>query len=644
MKNPLVFFVGAAVVAVGAVAGVTVDRWRDWPTAFQTSSANPDTVADDVAAPEPDPYAVAPETAGAEQVSPGETQPLDVVEAPVEVPEAEVAESERMAAVESQAVESEPVESQAVESQAVEPDSGPEASSGAAAPQPAPETAVEPSFDVVRLEDDGSVMVAGRAGPNVEVALLLGDQVIGRSQANDLGEWLILPDAPLPPGSHQLAVQATGPSGAKTMSDQVIALAVPEREGDRPLVVLSEPSQPSQVLDGPQPPAAPEPAVEEDKEEPASLEPAAEPETPGAAEEKQVALAPLPEPEAPAGIAPQVENEIEDETTPRIDVPEAEAERPAGRIEIPLALETVDYNDDGDIIFSGRADPGHTIRIYVDNRFVGETTADLGGRWVYAGREQVAPGHHTLRADRIGATGQVLGRIELPFMRADSRDIAALVEARRDAAGDQEAAEAAPEAVEAPEPEAPAVAEMAEPEPEPEAPAVAEMAEPEPEPEAPAVAEMAESEPEPEVPAVAEMAEPEPEPKAPAVVEMAEPEPEPEAPAVAEMDEPEPGLPQVAAVEENVEQPAEPENVSAKKGRVVIQPGNNLWRISRVIYGRGVEYAVIYEANREQIRDPDLIYPGQIFTTPGVNPPEEIDPSWRRPLSPEELARQNGAE
>jgi nucleoid-associated protein YgaU len=457
------------------------------------------------------------------------------------------------------------------------------------------------------------------------------------------------------------------------------------------------------VLDGPQPPAAPEPAVEEDKEEPASLEPAAEPETPGA-EEKQVALAPLPEPEAPAGIAPQVENEIEDETTPRIDVPEAEAERPAGRIEIPLALETVDYNDDGDIIFSGRADPGHTIRIYVDNRFVGETTADLGGRWVYAGREQVAPGHHTLRADRIGATGQVLGRIELPFMRADSRDIAALVEARRDAAGDQEAAEAAPEAVEAPEPEAPAVAEIVEPEPEPEAPAVAEMAEPEPEPEAPAVAEMAEpepepeapavaemaepepepeapavaemaepepepeapavvemtelepeseapavaemaeSEPEPEAPAVAEMAEPEPEPEAPAVVEMAEPEPEPEAPAVAEMDEPEPGLPQVAAVEENVEQPAEPENVSAKKGRVVIQPGNNLWRISRVIYGRGVEYAVIYEANREQIRDPDLIYPGQIFTTPGVNPPEEIDPSWRRPLSPEELARQNGAE
>jgi nucleoid-associated protein YgaU len=76
----------------------------------------------------------------------------------------------------------------------------------------------------------------------------------------------------------------------------------------------------------------------------------------------------------------------------------------------------------------------------------------------------------------------------------------------------------------------------------------------------------------------------------------------------------------------------------------VIQPGNNLWRISRVIYGRGIEYTVIYQANRDRIRDPDLIYPGQIFATPGVRPPEEIDPDWREPLGPDDLARQDTAE
>ncbi len=49
---------------------------------------------------------------------------------------------------------------------------------------------------------------------------------------------------------------------------------------------------------------------------------------------------------------------------------------------------------------------------------------------------------------------------------------------------------------------------------------------------------------------------------------------------------------------------------------VVVQPGNSLWRIARRTYGRGISYTVIYEANRDQIRDPDLIYPGQVFTLP----------------------------
>ncbi len=51
-------------------------------------------------------------------------------------------------------------------------------------------------------------------------------------------------------------------------------------------------------------------------------------------------------------------------------------------------------------------------------------------------------------------------------------------------------------------------------------------------------------------------------------------------------------------------------------GRMVVQPGQNLWRISRSTYGRGVRYTVIYAANRDTIRDPRLIYPGQVFTLP----------------------------
>src|SRR5690606_29464377 len=52
----------------------------------------------------------------------------------------------------------------------------------------------------------------------------------------------------------------------------------------------------------------------------------------------------------------------------------------------------------------------------------------------------------------------------------------------------------------------------------------------------------------------------------------------------------------------------------------VVVRGDNLWRISRTTYGRGIRYTVIYRANRDQIRDPDLIYPGQIFVLPKAQP------------------------
>jgi len=49
---------------------------------------------------------------------------------------------------------------------------------------------------------------------------------------------------------------------------------------------------------------------------------------------------------------------------------------------------------------------------------------------------------------------------------------------------------------------------------------------------------------------------------------------------------------------------------------VVVQPGNSLWRIARRLFGDGIKYVHIYEANQTQIRDPDLIYPGQVFEVP----------------------------
>ena len=55
---------------------------------------------------------------------------------------------------------------------------------------------------------------------------------------------------------------------------------------------------------------------------------------------------------------------------------------------------------------------------------------------------------------------------------------------------------------------------------------------------------------------------------------------------------------------------------SARAQNDAVARGDNLWRISRRIYGQGTRYTVIYDANQGQIRNPDRIYPGQLFVLP----------------------------
>lgn len=51
-------------------------------------------------------------------------------------------------------------------------------------------------------------------------------------------------------------------------------------------------------------------------------------------------------------------------------------------------------------------------------------------------------------------------------------------------------------------------------------------------------------------------------------------------------------------------------------GNRVISRGDSLWALSRLAYGDGARFAVIYNANRAKIHNPNLIYPGQTFVVP----------------------------
>jgi nucleoid-associated protein YgaU len=60
----------------------------------------------------------------------------------------------------------------------------------------------------------------------------------------------------------------------------------------------------------------------------------------------------------------------------------------------------------------------------------------------------------------------------------------------------------------------------------------------------------------------------------------------------------------------------DPEAERFASGKAIIRRGDNLWTIARRVYGEGIKFTTIYEANTGQIRDPDRIYPGQVFDLP----------------------------
>ena len=240
-----------------------------------------------------------------------------------------------------------------------------------------------------------------------------------------------------------------------------------------------------------------------------------------------------------------------DEPTKVIQAPAAQ--NPALPPSKTVNLDTVDYDQTGNIVFGGRGPAGSKVQLYVDNNAYGLADINDKGTWTFAGLSPLTVGPHALRADEIGGDGTVKSRIEMPFYREEPAKVATV-----------------PVAAEPPKPVEVAKIEVAPAE----APAneVAEVAPPEAPAEPAAVAET------------------------PVVEETA-----------------------VVAAQVPAEQSAAPELASAAPTQVIIQPGNNLWKLSRQIYGKGIMYTVIYEANKDQIRKPSLIYPGQIFLTPDAS-------------------------
>ena len=454
-----------------------------------------------------------------------------------------------------------------------------------------------PTFDVVRVEADGSVVIAGKAAPDAQVELLSGATVLASTKASAEGDFAIVLDEPLKPGDYQITLRATPPGGVAVASLETAVLSIPETPGGQVLAMVEQPGEASEILTAPQPeaPAAPAPA------EPKVEEVAAPPADASAPKTEEAAAPPAttePQPPAVAAAAP-----------PATDQP-APAPAPA---EVKVTVEAVEI-EGSKIFVAGSSEPGRMIRAYANEIVLGETRVSSGGRFLVEAERNLPVGNYIIRADVLDSDGvKVIARAAVPFEREPGEDIAAV-------APPADAAAEPPATVAAAEPAAPATETP---------PAVAADEPPAAEPAAPAtetpptVAAAEPAAPATETPPAVAATEPAaPAAETPPVVAAAEPAaPATDAPATETP-------PAVAAAEAPAAPPpavdvaaAPPPETTAPKlqkvqGAVIIRRGDSLWRISRRVYGHGVRYSTIYLANQEQIRDPDRIWPGQVFRMP----------------------------
>jgi nucleoid-associated protein YgaU len=111
-----------------------------------------------------------------------------------------------------------------------------------------------PSFDVLRVEPSGDAVIAGVAEPGALVEVLDAGKPVATAKANEAGDWALALDHPLSPGTHDLSIRTTTADRSSVMlSDQRVAVAVPEKPTEEPLVVLNTPDAASRIIEMPKP-------------------------------------------------------------------------------------------------------------------------------------------------------------------------------------------------------------------------------------------------------------------------------------------------------------------------------------------------------------------------------------------------------
>lgn len=246
------------------------------------------------------------------------------------------------------------------------------ASEPSVAASPAENANKLPTFDVLRVEPDGSTVIAGSAVPNSKLEILDGDRVVTTTDVGPTGDFVAVLDNPLSAGDHQLVLRATGKDGKAWTSEEIATVSVP-RDGKNSelLAMVSKPGTASRVITAPKPDTQ---VASNGGTAPSSSDAAS----------------------APAGTGPTTANDV-----------------------MVSAVEI-----EGDKIFvAGMAKASASVVAYADDQLIGKAKAGPDGHFVVDGVMPLSVGDHKIRVDVLDDAGKVAVRASVNFNRPEGNQV-----------------------------------------------------------------------------------------------------------------------------------------------------------------------------------------------------------------------------
>ncbi len=288
----------------------------------------------------------------------------------------------------------------------------------ASSPQTETSETTVPTFDVLRVEGDGSAVVAGKAVPGSTVELFDGSSVLGKAVAGSDGAFAIVLDDPLKSGDHQIVLRAT--EGGKTVSTsvQTAVVSVPDKPDGQVLAMVEEPGMPAQLLTVPQ--AAPAPGQQASSDATAEAQPAGEAGEQASAQQSAAGTSGDDQPNA-----------------------QEEAVQPTG---VPrIVVEAVEI-DGAKVFVAGRADAGRKVRIYANEILLGEALTSPDGHFLVEANRDLPVGEYTIRVDGLDSadSDKVVVRASVPFQREPGETISAVAPSETGQGGAQTDQSSAP--------------------------------------------------------------------------------------------------------------------------------------------------------------------------------------------------------